>query len=466
MPPASSRGARKTGLGAFRMPRAGHSHRCTRRITSSLDRNQVGDDFIERSARIQLMRATLPEERLDAGEVIEDHRSFQWSLPVVVRRSACDPVKDHVSRGAEQDDRVETVVELRLVPHAPFNEERATIIGFQQPDDPFLDPEPLPAVQLVGGLNILAILAPARITGVYDAITASAKSARADDLPVPDIPVTQDPRHRDKLPSVKRRRGRVGQCLGMSLDGSRPRHRLSLCRRMMRRMSGPSVVRAAARNNAEWCDAFCRTHDLWGRFRFDSWLSPVRTPPYYPDAVTLLPKVAIEQILFNIDASEGCSLKDSFARLDLTAAGFQPLIAAEWLVREPAEARAASHSEWSALTKQHELEEWEAAWADVPRASALFRPALLTERTIRVLAGYEGDRIVAGAVANRSTAVIGLSNVFQRSGDFESAWVAGAAAATALWGDMPIVGYDSGASLDGAHEAGFQTIGDLIVWLR
>jgi hypothetical protein len=62
--------------------------------------------------------------------------------------------------------------------------------------------------------------------------------------------------------------------------------------------------------------------------------------------------------------------------------------------------------------------------------------------------------------------VIGLSNVFPRSGDFESAWVAGAAAATALWGDMPIVGYDSGASLDGAHAAGFQTIGDLIVWLR
>jgi hypothetical protein len=84
--------------------------------TSSLarcDRNQVGDDFIERSAGIQLMRAALPEERLDAGEVIQDHRSFQWSLPVGVRRSACDPVKDHVSRGAEQDDRVETVVELR-----------------------------------------------------------------------------------------------------------------------------------------------------------------------------------------------------------------------------------------------------------------------------------------------------------------------------------------------------------------
>ena len=146
-----------------------------RRHRARRDRDQVGDDFIERSAGIQLMRAALPEERLDPGEVIQDHRSFHWSLPVVVRRSACDPVKDHVSRGAEQDDRVETVVELRLVPHAPFNEERATIIGVQQPGDPFLDPEPLPAVQLVGRLNIFAILAPARITGVHDAIAASGK---------------------------------------------------------------------------------------------------------------------------------------------------------------------------------------------------------------------------------------------------------------------------------------------------
>src|SRR5205809_7129242 len=143
------------------------------------------------------MRAALPEERLDPGEVIQDHRSFQWSLAVVVRRSACDPVKDHVSRGAEQDDRVETVVELRLVPHAPFNEERATIIGVQQPGDPFLDPEPLPAVQLVGGLNILAILAPARITGVYDAITASAKFGESRRLAGSRYPSHQDPRHRD-----------------------------------------------------------------------------------------------------------------------------------------------------------------------------------------------------------------------------------------------------------------------------
>jgi hypothetical protein len=62
-----------------------------------------------------------------------------------------------------------------LVPHAPFDEERATIVGVQQLGDPFLDPEPLPTVQLVGGINVLVILAPTRLIGLDDAIPTSAK---------------------------------------------------------------------------------------------------------------------------------------------------------------------------------------------------------------------------------------------------------------------------------------------------
>ena len=196
------------------------------------------------------------------------------------------------------------------------------------------------------------------------------------------------------------------------------------------------------------------------------WVSRVRTPPYYPDAVTLVPDADIEQVMSCIDLSDGCSVKDSFARLDLAAAGFRPLFRAEWLVRKPAEARVASGAQWSELTSSEALEEWEAAWAEAPGGSAFFRRELLSDEKIAVLAGYKGGRIVAGGVANRSTEVIGLSNVFDRSGDFESAWAAGAAAATALWGDMPIVGYDSDASLDGAHRADFETIGELVVWLK
>ena len=231
-------------------------------------------------------------------------------------------------------------------------------------------------------------------------------------------------------------------------------------------MSELRLVRAAARNNADWCDAFCRTHGVRGRFRADSWSSPVRTPPRFPDAVTLVPELAVEQLLSGIDASEGCSVKDSLADLDLSADGFRPLFHAEWLHRASRDRRVAGARRWSRLETEQQLGEWESAWAGSLEVAGFFRPSLLADASIGVLARYEDARIVAGAVATRSTTVIGLSNVFETAGDLESAWLEGAEAANALWGQMPVVGYESGASLDAAHEAGFDSIGELVVWLK
>jgi hypothetical protein len=234
----------------------------------------------------------------------------------------------------------------------------------------------------------------------------------------------------------------------------------------MKGVSERPLIRVAAQNNAEWCDAFCRTHGIVGHFRAGCWFSPVRTPRYYPDAVTLLPEITIEQVLSGIDTSEGCSVKDSFAGLDLAVAGFRPLFSAHWLAREPARPRIRSARRWSILTTAEQLGEWEAAWAASPEGAGFFKPSLLKDETIGVLAGYEGDRIVAGAIANRSSTVIGLSNVFDVAGDLESGWVAAAAIAASLWGQMTTVGYDSGDSLEAAHAGGFKSIGELVVWLN
>ena len=89
-----------------------------------------------------------------------------------------------------------------------------------------------------------------------------------------------------------------------------------------------SLTHAAARNNAEWCHAFSRTHGVVGRFQGAFWSSPDRTPPLYPDAVTLRPAATVEEVLAGIDAGEGCSVKDSFACLDLGDVGFRPLFRA------------------------------------------------------------------------------------------------------------------------------------------
>ena len=93
------------------------------------------------------------------------------------------------------------------------------------------------------------------------------------------------------------------------------------------------VARLAAANNAEWCDLVCRTHAIEGRFDKDAWASPIRTPPFYPDAVTLVSDVSAPDLLARIDTSPGCSIKDSFASLDLTSFGFTVLFDAEWIVR-------------------------------------------------------------------------------------------------------------------------------------
>src|SRR6266571_1899099 len=118
------------------------------------------------------------------------------------------------------------------------------------------------------------------------------------------------------------------------------------------------MIRVAARNNAEWCDAFCRTHGVVGHFHAESWFSPVRTPPYYPDAVTLLPEINVDRLLSGIDTSEGCSLKDSFGCLYLAASGFRPLFNADWLAGEPVRGRVSSFFFNDTATTERQLGEW------------------------------------------------------------------------------------------------------------
>jgi hypothetical protein len=228
-------------------------------------------------------------------------------------------------------------------------------------------------------------------------------------------------------------------------------------------MGERDLVRVAARNNAEWCDAFCRAHGIAGRFEEDAWWSAERTPPFYPDAVTLVPGVDAGRILARIDVGAGCSIKDSFGDLDLAADGFDLLFRADWLRLEAARGTVAATG-WSSIETAEELEKWETAWGAAPKAQPLFRAALLADESILVLARYDVGRILAGAVANLSATAIGLSNVFDEGGDLASAYFCGAMAAQERWGPMPVVGYDSGRAREAAVQAGFVSIGELAVW--
>ncbi|MFG2973692.1 hypothetical protein ACGFYY_11880 [Streptomyces sp. NPDC048331] len=226
-----------------------------------------------------------------------------------------------------------------------------------------------------------------------------------------------------------------------------------------------TVLRRAALNNAQWCDAVCRAHGVSTHYDGESlWVGARRTPPMYPDAVTLEPGVPAGSVVRGVDiASPGCSVKDSFADLDLAEDGFEVLFEAQWIHRPAAapipepEAEAAG-LEWSEVADAEELAAWEAAF-DNDGDDRLFRPALLRDGIV-FLAGRADGRIVAGAVASTGGGVVGVSNLFG------AAWAGVLGAVSDRWPELDVVGYEHGEDLEAAVGAGFTAIGPLRVWLR
>lgn len=220
-------------------------------------------------------------------------------------------------------------------------------------------------------------------------------------------------------------------------------------------------------NNAEWCDAVCRMHGAQTTFDDVAWTSRTRTPPHYPDAVTLVPDPSVPELLARIDTSAGCSIKDSFASLDLTAHGFRVLFDAEWIVRTSTAVQSTETGpHWEPVRDADGLAAWEQAWRGHDGPSGLFRAELLDNDAVVVLAARTRDRVVAGAVLNRSAEVVGISNFFTESRVASSSWVGCLALAEILFPGSILVGYESGNELDAPRARGFATAGPLRVWLR
>ena len=167
----------------------------------------------------------------------------------------------------------------------------------------------------------------------------------------------------------------------------------------------------AATANAGWCDAVCRALGLPTRWAVDAWTVAERSPGGYPDAVTLSREAEAAAVLKHVEDGPGCSVKDSFAVLDLVPSGFHVLFEATW-IRRPAAARAGSAAtlDWRGVQTPTELEQWsEGLGLDV------FVPALLHSDDVRFYGAGSADG--AGFALNRSGGVVGVSNVFAGSAD-------------------------------------------------
>ena len=225
------------------------------------------------------------------------------------------------------------------------------------------------------------------------------------------------------------------------------------------------LLTAAVANNADWCDAVCRGQGLRTKRSSAAWSCSTRTPNFYPDAVSLGHSTTPAAVLDGVDTSAGCSIKDSFAGIDLQPHGFRVLFDARWIARPPASRPRPGHDDWTRVRSAGALGEWEAAWRCQDGPIGLFEP-LLSDETVSFLVARRAGRVVAGAIAHVSSGVVGLGNVFTLDGDPSGTWAGCIAAIDRLHPESTIVGYAPVAVLAQAADQGFDPIGALRVWLR
>ena len=228
-----------------------------------------------------------------------------------------------------------------------------------------------------------------------------------------------------------------------------------------------SAAREVAYNNAMWCDVVCRALDLATTFGDRAWSARARSPQGYPDAVSLDPTATAHDVLALVDAGPGCSVKDSFAALNLRSAGFTVLFEAQWIHREPGSPRTGPVLPWQVVSTPAELAGFAAAHGN-PEAVV---DALLGEQDIRVLAAIDDAVLLAGVVLNRTGQVVGVSNLFTTAAGraelaLEAVWSDVVVVAAKLFPGAPLAGYEAAQDLPPAIDAGFRTVGPLRVWIR
>jgi hypothetical protein len=222
----------------------------------------------------------------------------------------------------------------------------------------------------------------------------------------------------------------------------------------------------AALNNAEWCAAVWRSHGLTVEQACGLWFCPHRTPPYYPNVVTVeraantAEQTAFIAELGRVRPDLKLGVKDSFACLNLRMAGLTPLFDARWLWRdEDAAVAAVDGLQWRRVEDERGLADWERAWrAGANSDQRIFLPELLSDRRAVFLGGFDTAGIVlAGGIVYAAADALGLTNVFGSRVQLMSALAS-------LLPRQLVVGYESGDDLRAAEMSGFEVLGPLRVW--
>lgn len=203
--------------------------------------------------------------------------------------------------------------------------------------------------------------------------------------------------------------------------------------------------------------------------------SSEKTPPLYSNLVTISKDWKPDDIFRSIDNRceqekwDRWSVKDSFGVLDLSEYGFTKLFDAQWIYlgAEKFRPRAADvNLRYEIVNAEDVLARWRIAWdSDEQLGKEIFDRKLLDDPKVYFVAGFDGKQILSGCLVNRTGNVLGISNFF--APDEDIAYWSGAIGF--IFGSIErlnVVGYERKALASKLRMLGFETAGDLTVWLK
>jgi hypothetical protein len=198
-----------------------------------------------------------------------------------------------------------------------------------------------------------------------------------------------------------------------------------------------------------------------------------RVPALYPNFVSTDAAAAqrdcraMVRSLRQLQLPTGFGIKDSFANLDLSDAGFWCAIEGQWIGCEPPRDRRLPAD---GTLSFHWLQDVSGVrrWLDVAGIAGVGAEQVcrhpVASAVVSFLAVQRGEDVLAGAIFTRFGRATGISNVFALD-DTLPVWFLVVQLAGERWKESALIGWEAGQSLERARAAGFSALHPMRVWI-